>query len=103
MSTSVVHATFPVTPASQPGILSKLTDPTSDAFALTLFGNVLAVEQAAAHLPGATKAEIAVTTTLAGLQAAGQVIPPGKAQTGVALASMFVGLLNSFGLFKKKP
>ncbi len=102
MAPTEVHATFPPTPVPQPGILQKLADPNSDAFGPALLASVLAVEQAAAQLPGATKAEIAVATAVAGLQAAGVALPPGKAQTGIALASVFVGLLNAAGLFKRK-
>ncbi len=91
----------PAPPSTLSGKL--LDDPTAATFAPALFAQVLAVEQSASHLPGATKADIAVTTAIAGLQAVGQVVPPGRAQTGVALASTIVGLLNAFGLFQRKP
>lgn len=72
-------------------------------YAPAVLAGVLGVEQAAAHLPGETKAQIVVATTTAGLQAAGQLLPPGHVQEFAALAQMFVTILNATGIFKRRP
>lgn len=94
------HGTFP--PADPaPELLPKIITTTA-TYAPALLAGIIAVEQTVGSLPGETKAQIAVATTAAGLQAAGQLLPPGHVQDFFSLASMLVAILNASGLFKKK-
>lgn len=63
---------------------------------------VLAVEQAAAGLPGQNKNEIAVNCILAGSQAVMTTVPNQTVQGLAALVSLIVSVLNLTGIFKKK-
>lgn len=71
------------------------------AYAPLALQAVTGIEAAAAHLPGDTKAQIAVNIVLAAAQVA-EGVPVPQVQAVAALVSLFVGILNATGLFSHK-
>lgn len=68
----------------------------------SILGTIIAVENAVgSSIPGDTKAQIVINSVLAGAQAAGA-SPNVTVQSIAALTSLFVSILNSTGLFKRK-
>jgi len=64
----------------------------------TILERIISVEQAAHGLPGQAKLEIVINTILAGAQAVKDVPVP-SVQSIASLVSLFVGVLNSVGVF----
>ncbi len=74
-------------------------------YAPAAINGVLAVEQAAAGLPGQTKSDIVVNTIVTGTQAAakiGEALPVPSVQAVSALVDIIVSILNAAGVFKKR-
>jgi hypothetical protein len=71
-------------------------------YAPLLLNAVTSIESAAAHLPGETKAQLAVNIVMAAAQTA-TAVPIPSVQAVAGLVSLVVGLLNASGLFKHKP
>jgi hypothetical protein len=70
-------------------------------YAPQILASVGAVEAAAASAPGLTKEQIVINTVLAGAQVASSL--PIPSVSGIAsLVGLFVGILNSTGIFSHK-
>jgi hypothetical protein len=67
-------------------------------WAPTILERIISVEQAAHGLPGQAKLEIVINTILAGAQAVKDVPVP-SVQSIASLVTLFVGVLNSVGVF----
>ncbi len=82
-------------------LLNHITEETMK-HAPSILATVIAVENAVGgSVPGETKAQIVIDSVLAGAQAAGT-SPNVTVQSIAALTSLFVSILNSTDLFKRK-
>jgi hypothetical protein len=77
-------------------------DQASATYAPAVLTGVLAVEKAAAGLPGETKSQLVVNTIVAGATAA-EGVPVPAVQGIAALVALFCTILNAAGIFKPKP